>query len=64
MHHTVHSTNANIGGSFEGVHKRKMNGPSDASAVINYSAEVPDQVKFDVHEKMHVFLVLLRMAKK
>ena len=45
MHHAVHSTNANIGGSLEGVHRSKMNGPSDDSAVINYSAEVPDQVQ-------------------
>ena len=45
MHHAVHSTNVNIGGSLEGVHRRKMNGPSDDSAVINYSVEVPDQVQ-------------------
>ena len=37
--------NVKIGGSLEGVHRRKMNGPSDDSAVINYSAEVPDQVQ-------------------
>ena len=35
----------NIGGSLEGVHRRKMNGPPEESAVINYSAEVPDQVQ-------------------
>ena len=45
MHHAVHSTNANIGGSLEGVHRRKMNEPSDDSAVVNYSVEVPDQVQ-------------------
>ena len=45
MHHVVHSTNANIGGSLEGVHRRKMNGPPEESAAINYSAEVPDQVQ-------------------
>ena len=36
---------ANIGGSLEGVHRRKMNGPPAESAVINSSAEVPDQVQ-------------------
>ena len=44
-HHMIHSTNVNIGGSLEGVHRQKMNGPSDDSAVVNYSAEVPDQVQ-------------------
>ena len=43
MHHAVHC-NANIGGSLEGVHRRKMNEPSDDSAVVNNSSEVPDQV--------------------
>ena len=33
------------GGSLEGVHRRKMNGSPEESAVINYSAEVPDQVQ-------------------
>ena len=42
-HHAVHC-NANIGGSLEGVHRRKMNEPSDDSAVVNNSSEVPDQV--------------------
>ena len=45
MHHVVHSTNANIGGSLEGVHRRNMHAPPEESAVINYSAEVPDQVQ-------------------
>ena len=45
MHHTVHSTTASIGGSLEGVHRRKMNGPPEESTVINYSVEVPDQVQ-------------------
>ena len=36
---------ANIGGSLEGVHRRKMNGPPEESADINYFAEVHDQVQ-------------------
>ena len=44
-HHMVRSTMANIGRSLEGVHRRKMNGPPEESAVINFSAEVPDQVQ-------------------
>ena len=43
MHHAVHCTNANIGGSLEGVLRRKMNEPSDDAAVVNNSSEVPDQ---------------------
>ena len=34
----------NIGGSLDGVHKKKMNEPSDDSEVVNNSLEVPDQV--------------------
>ena len=45
MHHAVHSTNVNIGGSLGGVYRRKMNGPPEDSTVINYSVEVPDQVQ-------------------
>ena len=35
----------NIGGSLEGVHRRKMNGPPEESADINYFAQVHDQVQ-------------------
>ena len=53
MHHAVHSTNANIGGSLEGVHRRKMNRPSDDSTVINYSVEVYDQVQVRKRNEEH-----------
>ena len=45
MHHVVHCTNANIGGSLEGVDRKKMNERSDDSKVVNNSSEVPDQVQ-------------------
>ena len=51
MHHMVHTSKASIGGSLEGVHKRKMNGPPEQSAVITYSAEVPDQVQVEKQNK-------------
>ena len=35
----------NIGGSLEGVHRRKLSGPPEESADINYSVEVHDQVQ-------------------
>ena len=35
----------NIGGSLEGVHRRKMNGPPEESTDINYFVEVHDQVQ-------------------
>ena len=45
MHRVVHFTNANIGGSLEGVDRKKMNEHSDDSEVVNNSSEVPDQVQ-------------------
>ena len=35
----------NIGGSLEGAHRRKLNGPHEESADINYFVEVHDQVQ-------------------
>ena len=52
MHHAVHSTMHHsheywreFGGSLEGVHRRKLNGPHEESADINYFVEVHDQVQ-------------------
>ena len=42
---TTSWTNANIGGTLEGVHRKKMNEPSDDSEVVNNSSEEPDQVQ-------------------
>ena len=52
-HHAVHCTNANIGGSLEGVHRKKMNEPSDDSEVVINSSEVPDQVQAKKQNEVH-----------
>ena len=37
----------------EGVHRKKMNEPSDDSKVVNNSSEVPDQVQAKKRDEAH-----------